>query len=186
MKLLLTSVFGPYGVDDEYGEKENKMELFHNQVTREQGIFSYRFNHGSQGLYFLAENIDMPTAVLDFPTFKRFKKELKKGYDYIGISFIIPNFKKAKEMARAIRELSPASKIILGGHGVNIPNIESMIDHDFICKGEGVYFLRKLFRESVNKPIKHPLEYSSFNRQVMGAPWPSRLRHSDNGRGVCQ
>ena len=172
MKLLLTSVFGPYGVDDEYGEKENKMELFHNQVTREQGIFSYRFNHGSQGLYFLAENIDMPTRVLDFPTFKRFKKELIKGYDYIGINFIIPNFKKAKEMAHAIRELSPKSKIILGGHGVNIPNIESMVDHDFICKGEGVYYLRKLFRERVNKPIKHPLEYSSFNRRVMGAPWP--------------
>ena len=171
MKFLLTSVFGPYGVDDEYGEKENKMELFHNQVTREQGIFSYRFNHGSQGLYFLAENIDMPTAVLDFPTFERFKQELKKGYDYIGISFIIPNFKKAKAMARAIRELSPKSKIILGGHGVNIPNIESMIDHDSICKGEGVYFLRKLFGEMMNKPIKHPLEYSSFNRQVMGAPW---------------
>jgi radical SAM superfamily enzyme YgiQ (UPF0313 family) len=173
MKLLLSSVFGPYGVDDKYGEKENKMELFHNQVTREQGIFSYRFNHSSQGLYFLAENIDMPTTVLDFPTFKRFKKELKKGYDYIGISFIIPNFKKARAMARAVRKLSPQSKIILGGHGVNIPNIESMIDQDFICKGEGVYFLRKLFRESVNKPIKHPLEYSSFNRQVMGAPWPS-------------
>ncbi|MFC1534608.1 B12-binding domain-containing radical SAM protein [Thermodesulfobacteriota bacterium] len=171
MKLLLTSVFGPYGVDDEYGKKENKMELFHNQVTREQGIFSYRFNHGSQGLYFLAENIDMPTAVLDFPTFKRFKQELKKGYDYIGISFIIPNFKKAKEMARAIRELSPKSKIILGGHGVNIPNIESMIDHDFICRGEGVYFLRELFGEKIKNPIRHPLEYSSFNRQVMGTPW---------------
>ncbi|MBN1848613.1 MAG: radical SAM protein [Deltaproteobacteria bacterium] len=171
MKLLLTSVFGPYGVDDEYGEKENKMELFHNQVTREQGIFSYRFNHGSQGLYFLAENIDMPTAVLDFPTFKRFKKELKRGYDYVGISFIIPNFKKAKAMAQAIREISPKSKIILGGHGVNIPDIELMIDHDFICKGEGVYFLRELFGEKMDRPIKHPLEYSSFNRQVMGAPW---------------
>jgi len=164
-------VFGPYGVDDEYGEKENKMELFHNQVTREQGIFSYRFNHGSQGLYFLAENVDMPTAVLDFPTFGRFKKELKKGYDYIGISFIIPNFKKARKMARAVRDLSPKSKIILGGHGVNIPGIESMIDHDFICKGEGVYYLRELFKEQVHKPIKHPLGYSSFNRQVMGAPW---------------
>ncbi|MBN1848951.1 MAG: radical SAM protein [Deltaproteobacteria bacterium] len=171
MKLLLTSVFGPYGVDDEYGEKENKMELFHNQVTREQGIFSYRFNHGSQGLYFLAENIDMPTAILDFPTFKRFKQELKKGYDYVGISFIIPNFKKAKAMARAVRKLSPKTKIILGGHGVNIPDIESMIDQDFICKGEGVYFLRELFGEKMNKLIKHPLEYSSFNRQVMGAPW---------------
>jgi radical SAM superfamily enzyme YgiQ (UPF0313 family) len=173
MKLLLTSVFGPYGVDDEYGEKENKMELFHNQVTREQGIFSYRFNHGSQGLYFLAENIDLPAAVLDFPTFKRFKKELKRGYDYVGISFIIPNFKKAKKMAQTIRELSPKSKIILGGHGVNIPNIESMIDHDFICRGEGVYFLRELLGEDIHKPIKHPLEYSSFNRRVMGTPWAS-------------
>ena len=171
MKLLLTSVFGPYATDDEYGVKENKMELFHNQVTREQGIFSYRFNHGSQGLYFLAENVDMPATVLDFPTLKRFKKELEKGYDYIGISFIIPNFKKAKEMARCIRELSPESKIILGGHGVNIPGIETMIEQDYICKGEGVYFLRRLFKENVNRPIRHPLGYSSFNRQVMGVPW---------------
>jgi len=171
MKLLLTSVFGPYATDDEYGEKSNKMELFHNQVTREQGIFSYRFNHRSQGLYFLAENIDMPTTVLDFPTLKRFKKELGKGYDYIGISFIIPNFKKAKEMARLIREFSPGSKIILGGHGTNIPGIEKMIDQDYICRGEGVYFLRKLFKENVNRPIRHPLGYSSFNRQVMGVPW---------------
>ena len=67
-KLLLASVFGPYAVDDEYGEKENKMEPFHNQVTREQGIFSYRFNHPSHGLSFLAQNIEMPTVVLDFPT----------------------------------------------------------------------------------------------------------------------
>jgi radical SAM superfamily enzyme YgiQ (UPF0313 family) len=171
MKLLLTSVFGPYAADDEYGEKSNKMELFHNQVTREQGIFSYRFNHGSQGLYFLAENIDMPATVLDFPTLKRFKKELGKGYDYVGISFIIPNFKKAKEMARCIRELSPNSKIIIGGHGANIPGIETMIEQDYICKGEGVYFLRKLFKENIDRPIRHPLGYSSFNRQVMGVPW---------------
>ncbi len=173
MKCLLTSVFGPYAVDDEYGEKDNKMELFHNQVTREQGIFSYRFNHGSQGLYFLAENVDMPAVVLDFPTLERFKKELRKGYDYIGISFIVPNFKKAKEMARLVREVSPKAKIILGGHGTSIPQLESLIDHDFICKGEGVYFLRKLFGEDQHKPIEHPLEYSSFNRQVMGVPWPA-------------
>ena len=173
MRLLLTSVFGPYAVDDEYGEKENKMELFHNQVTREQGMFSYRFNHASQGLYFLAENVDMPTTVLDFPTLRRFKKELRKGYDFIGITFIVPNFRKARKMAKTIRELSPQSKIILGGHGVSIPDIESLIDHDFICRGEGVYFLRRLFGEDIDKPIKHPLEYSSFNRQVMGVPWAS-------------
>ncbi|OGL40308.1 MAG: radical SAM protein [Candidatus Schekmanbacteria bacterium RIFCSPHIGHO2_02_FULL_38_11] len=171
MKMLLTSIFGPFGVDDQYGEKENKMELFHNQVTREQGVFSYRFNHASHGLYFIAENIDVPTTVLDFPTLRRFKKELKKGYDYIGISFIVSNFEKAKKMAQLVREISPDSKIVLGGHGVNIPNIENMIEHDFICYGEGLGFLRNLFNEDQNKPIKHPLSYSSFNREVMGVPW---------------
>jgi len=30
-----------------------------------------------------------------------------------------------------------------------------------------------LFGEREDKPIRHPLQYSSFNRQVMGAPWPS-------------
>lgn len=172
MSLLLTSVFGPFGVDDKYGRKENKMELFHNQVTREQGIFSYRFNHNSQGLFLLADNIDYPTTVLDFPTLKQFRKELKKKYDYIGISLIMPNFKKAQKMAQLIREESPQSKIILGGHGVNAPNIESLIEYDYICRGEGVKFLRKLFNENIDRPIKHPVMFSSFNRQVMGVPLP--------------
>jgi hypothetical protein len=108
-------------VDDEYGEKENKMELFHNQVTREQGIFSYRFNHGSQGLYFMAENVDMPTAVLDFPTLERFKKELRKGYDYVGISFIIPNFKKARKMARPFESCRRNPRSSWGGTGSIFP-----------------------------------------------------------------
>jgi radical SAM superfamily enzyme YgiQ (UPF0313 family) len=172
MKLLLTSVFGPYGVDNEFGRKENKMELFHNQVTREQGIFSYRFNHSSFGLYFLAENIDVPTTILDFPTLDTFINEIKKGYEYVGISFIIPNYKKAKEMTRLVRKHAPNSKIILGGHGVNIPEIETLLESDYICKGEGVRFLRKLFNEDPDKPIKHPLAHSSFNRHVMGVALP--------------
>ncbi len=171
MKLLLTSVFGPYGVDDRYGEKDNKMELFHNQVTREQGIFSYRFNHASHGLYFIAANLDIPTTVLDFPRLRRFARELKKGYDYVGISFIVPNFEKARLMARLVRRLSPGTKIILGGHGVSVPGIETRIEHDHLCRGEGVRFLRNLFHEDPDKPIRHPLTYSSFNREVMGVPW---------------
>jgi len=171
-KLLLTSVFGPYAVDDAYGKKENLMELFHNQVTREQGIFSYRFNHSSFGLYFLAENIEMPTVVLDFPTLPQFIEELKKGYAYVGISYVMPNLKKAQKMAALVRQHAPRSKIILGGHGVAVPETETLIDHDYVCRGEGVTFLRKLFGETTDKPIKHPLLHSSHNRRVMGAPLP--------------
>ena len=171
-KLLLTSVFGPYAIDDAYGKKENLMELFHNQVTREQGIFSYRFNHSSFGLYFLAENIEMPTVVLDFPTLPQFVEELKKGYDYVGISYVMPNVKKAQKMAALVRQYAPRSKIILGGHGVSVAETEQLIEHDYICRGEGVSFLRNLFGEDASKPIKHPLLHSAHNRRVMGAPLP--------------
>ncbi len=170
MKVLLSSVFGPFGVDDAYGRKENVMELFHNQVTREQGIFSLRFHHQSFGLYFIAETIGAPSAVLDFPSEKRFVKELKKGYDYVGISFIVPNFVKAKRMAELVREHAPHSRIVLGGHGTRIPGVEGMIEHDYICKGEGVKWFRKLLGEEPDRPFKHPALPSAFSKRVLGIP----------------
>jgi radical SAM superfamily enzyme YgiQ (UPF0313 family) len=170
MKVLLSSVFGPYGVDDAYGRKENIMELFHNQVTREQGLFSLRFHNQSFGLYFLAENINAPTTVLDFPSEKRFVKEIMKGYDYIGISFIVTNFLKAKRMAELIRKYAPQSKIIFGGHGTSIPGIENIIEHDYICRGEGVKWLRRLLGENVERPINHPSISSASSKHVVGLP----------------
>ncbi len=170
MRILLSSVFGPYGVDDAYGRKENIMELFHNQVTREQGLFSLRFNHKSFGLYFIAENITAPTAVLDFPSEQRFVSEIKKGYDYVGISFIVPNFIKAKRMAELVRLHAPESKIVLGGHGTMIPNIEQMIEHDHICRGEGVKWFRKLLGEEPDRPFKHPALPSAFGKRIVGIP----------------
>jgi len=170
VKVLLSSVFGPYGVDDAYGRKENVMELLHNQVTREQGLFSLRFYHHSFGLYFIAENLHAPTAVLDFPSEQRFIKELRKGYDYVGISFIVPNFIKAKRMAELVREHAPASRIVLGGHGTSIPGIERMIEHDHLCRGEGVKWFRRLLGEDPDRPFKHPVLSSAFGRRILGAP----------------
>ena len=38
-RVLLTSVYGPYAQDDEDGSRTiNPMELYHNQVTRIQGV----------------------------------------------------------------------------------------------------------------------------------------------------
>ena len=116
-RVLLSGVFGPFGVDDAWGRKENIMELFHNQVTKAQGAASFRFHHRSFGLYFLAANIDADVTVLDFPSLERFVREVKRGYDFVGISFIAPNFVKAREMARQVRLHAPTSSIVLGGHG---------------------------------------------------------------------
>jgi radical SAM superfamily enzyme YgiQ (UPF0313 family) len=172
VKLLLSSVFGPFAIDDQYGRKENRMELFHNQVTREQGIFSYRFNHHSFGLYMMAENVGVPTTVLDFPTLDEFRDELRKGYDHVGISFIVPNVEKARKMAEIVRAESAGTNIILGGHGVSIQGIEHLIPHDHICLGDGVAFLRRLFGEPVDRPVRHPLLHSAFNRKLMGVRLP--------------
>ena len=68
-QVLLTSVFGPYARDDEFGSRRiNPMELYHNQVTREQGIFSLRMFHRSWGIMMIQQNISAPCTVLDFPT----------------------------------------------------------------------------------------------------------------------
>ena len=127
-RILLSGVFGPFGVDDAYGRKENVMELFHNQVTKAQGAASFRFHHRSFGLYFIAANIAADVTVLDFPSKRRFAAELRKGYDVVGISFIAPNFVKAREMARLARLHAPGATIVLGGHGAAIEGVGDLID----------------------------------------------------------
>ena len=110
-RVLLSSVFGPYARDDEFGSRAiNPMELYHNQVTRLQGVFSPRMFHRSWGIMMIQENISAPCALLDFPTKERFIAELKSHqYDVVGITSIIVNIGKVAEMCRIIREVSPKS-----------------------------------------------------------------------------
>jgi hypothetical protein len=169
-RILLSAVFGPYGVDDAYGRKENIMELFHNQVTKAQGIGSFRFHHRSFGLYFLAANVDADVTVLDFPSKQRFIREIKKGYDIVGISFIMPNFIKAKEMARLVRLHAPQAKIVLGGHGTAIEGIERLIDCDEVARGEGIRWLRTYLGQDPEAPVYHPTLRSAQYMRIFGVP----------------
>ena len=156
-KLLLTAVFGPYGIKDEYSEGVGcQMELLNNQITREQGIHSPRQSYWSFGLYLMAENLSVNTTVLDFPSWKQFTEELKKGYTHVGISFILPNVYRVKRMAEYIRTAHPEMKIILGGYGTVTPNLRELVPCDEICPGEGVRWLRNYFGEDTDAPINHP------------------------------
>ncbi len=171
-RILLSSVFGPYAQDDQFGSRSiNPMELYHNQVTRAQGSFSLRMFHRSWGLMFLQENITAPCTVLDFPTREEFVRELTThGYDVVGISSIIVNVGKVKEMCRLVRRHSPRSTIVVGGHVAAIPGIARMIDADHVVKGEGIAWLRGFRGEPVDRPIVHPVIASSFHFRVMGMP----------------
>jgi len=175
-RVLLASVFGPYAQDDEFGSRAmNPMELYHNQVTRAQGSFSLRMFHRSWGIMMIQANISAPCTVLDFPTREDFARELREQrYDIVGISSIIVNVGKAREMCRMVREISPESKIVLGGHVAAIPGIETMLDADYIVKGEGISWMRQFLGEEENAPIRHPAIVSGLKTRIMGVSLPER------------
>ncbi len=169
-KVLLTSVFGPYGQDDQYGSRKlNPMELYHNQVTRTQGAFSLRMFHRSWGLMMIQANIQSPCMVLDFPTLDRFIEELGDNeYDVVGISSIIPNILKVKEMCRLVRRQQPWAKIVVGGHIANVPDLASQIDADYIVKGDGIEWFRRYLEEDASRPLRHPMIVSGFGARNVG------------------
>jgi len=175
-RILLSSVFGPYAQDDEFGSRSiNPMELYHNQVTRAQGSFSLRMFHRSWGIMMIQENISAPCSVLDFPTRKAFARELTTNhYDIVGISAIIVNVGKVREMCRIVRELSPDSVIVVGGHVAAIPGVENMIDADHIVRGEGISWMRRYLGEDEHAPIRHPLIVSGLETRIMGMRLPNR------------
>lgn len=174
--ILLTSVFGPYARDDEYGSRTiNPMELYHNQVTREQGPFSLRMFHRSFGLMLLKENIDAPCTLLDFPDQERFIDEISsKSYDIVGISAIVPNIGKVVRMCELIRTYLPHAVIVLGGHIANMPDLADKADVDYICKGEGVRWFRKFLGLDEDAPVKHPYVYSGFGTRILGINPPEK------------
>jgi radical SAM superfamily enzyme YgiQ (UPF0313 family) len=175
-RVLLSSVFGPYAQNDEFGSRSiNPMELYHNQVTRAQGSFSLRMFHRSWGIMLIQANISAPCTVLDFPTRKAFARELTSHhYDIVGISSIIVNVGKVREMCRMVRKLSPDSVIVVGGHVAALPNLETMIDADHIVRGEGVAWMRRFLGEDEHAPIHHPAIVSGLQTRIMGLRLPER------------
>jgi len=170
--VLLSSVFGPYAQDDEFGSRRsNPMELYHNQVTRAQGSLSLRMFHRSWGILMIQKNISAPCEVLDFPTREVFAREItERHYDIVGISSIIVNVGKVREMCRMVRELSPGSTIVVGGHVAAVPGLEHIIDADHIVKGDGISWMREYLGEDPAAPIKHPHIVSGFGTRALGLP----------------
>jgi radical SAM superfamily enzyme YgiQ (UPF0313 family) len=169
-RVLLSSVFGPYSQDDEYGSRKiNPMELYQNQVTRLQGGFSLRMFHRSFGLMMIQANLDAPCTLLDFPTLKRFTEEISQHrYDVIGISGIIANVGKVAKMCELIRLLQPKATIVVGGHIANKEQLDQIIDADLIVRGEGIRWFQRYLGQDDQTPIKHPAALSCFGSRIMG------------------
>jgi hypothetical protein len=169
-RVLLASVFGPYAVDDGFGSREiNPMELYHHQVTREQGAYSLRTFHRSWGLMMIQHNIDAPCTLLDYPTMDRFIEEISTHeYDVVGISAIPTNLVKVRRMCKLIRKHLPGAEIVLGGHITNAAAIHRWCDADHFVHGEGVTWMRRYLGCDIDAPIQHPRVLANIDSRIMG------------------
>lgn len=161
-KLLLTTVCRPLG--PKHGDAPSVgYELLYGQVTRAQGIFSPRANHVQYSLEYIANNVDAPTTALHYPSKRQLIKELKKGYDFIGVAFILSTFHRMKEIVALVRRYAPRTKIILGGYGTVLSDEELGPLSDYICREEGVGFTRRVLGEAPRPlPYEHPLVVSQL------------------------
>lgn len=161
-KVLLTSVCRPLG--PKHGDAPSVgYELLYGQVTRAQGLFSPRTFNIHFSLEYIAQNLEVPTVVLQYPSKRELICELKKGYDYVGVSFLLAVMHKLKEVVALIRQYAPDSKIVLGGYGTVLKDEALRPYGDYICREEGVGFFRRLLGEpEIPMPYKQPLLVSSL------------------------
>ncbi len=166
-RVLLTSICRPLG--ERYGDAPSVgYELLYGQVTRAQGLFSPRANHVQFSLGYIAENLQAPATVLHYPSRRELIRELAKGYDYVGLSFVLSTFHRMKEAVALIREHAPQARIILGGYGTVLSDEELAPWSDYVCREEGSAFMQRLLGEA-EAPRRHPLIVSRlrvFSREV--------------------
>lgn len=167
-RVLLTSVCRPLG--PRHGDAPSVgYELLFSQVTRVQGLFSPRSHHVHFSLEYIAENLEAPTTVLQYPSKRELVRELARGYDVIGVSFLLATFHRMKELVALVREHSPRSRIVLGGYGTVLSDDVLRPLGDEICREEGVAFLRRLLGEpEIDMPYRHPLVINPL--RVFGLP----------------
>jgi len=156
-RVLLSTVFRPFGVEDKYNKKDDDLLLDYlaSRLSREPGLFALSSLLPVSGLYMIGANIDCHVKILQYPTLKEFTQEVKKGYDYVGIGFIIKGFPKAIKMISVVRKHAPDTKVVLGGFGTSLHDVEKM-GADHVCCGEGISFMRKLVGTPEDTPLVHP------------------------------
>jgi len=120
-------------------------------------------------LEYIAENLDAPTTVLQYPSKRELVRELRRGYDVVGISFLLATYHRMQEVVALVRKHSPRTKIVLGGYGTVLSDEELMPFADAICREEGVAFFRRFLGEpEIAMPYRHPLIVNPL--RVFGLP----------------
>lgn len=167
-EILLTSSCCDY--QDDTGIE--LLDMYASRLTRGQGVFTQSGYYPYSALHLLAQNIDIPSTVLEYPSERIFIRELRRGYEWIGITLSAIDTEVVLKMCEQVRKYSPHSKIVIGGCGISALK-EAMEEYpkqpgktlvDFFCEGEGVKYLRSLLGQPAIQKIRqyNPFSYVSW------------------------
>jgi haloalkane dehalogenase len=132
------------------------------RFTHKDDIFTVVSHTHCYANHILAQNIDIPATLLEYPRWDNFTEEVDKGYATIGISSFPVHLDMVMKMCEYIRKVSPETKILLGSYGAQAFGAQydeetkkKYVDH--VVKGEGVKWLREYLGEDTNRPISQKL-----------------------------
>ena len=104
----------------------------------------------------------------------------------MGISAIMTNIVKVREMCVLVRKHLPKATIVIGGHIANNADLPRIINADHIVRGDGVRWFRKYLGQDENKAVRHPMAYSGFRRSDYGHhPYGFTRPKSRNPDSIC-
>ena len=164
-KILFSSPWGSY---PKLSIEEDPIDYFYYRNTLKQGPFQLRIFQSWHALHFIAQNLPVESTVLENPSSRSFKSEVRKGnYQIVAISFNFLLSHNVLAMVEWLKSEFPQITIVIGGYGTalfkeNFPlgeKLKHTVDH--ICCGEGIEFFRKFLSEKWNINFNsHPLTQS--------------------------
>ena len=158
-RILLTTPCFPYPT---LPANDSLTDATGQRFTHGDDIFSLVSHTHCFANHILAQNVNKPATLLEYPRWNNFTEEVDKEYAIIGISAFPVHLDMVIKMCKYIREKSPDTKILLGSYGAQA--FEAQYDEetkkkyvDHVVLGEGVEFLRNLLGEDTDRPIQQKL-----------------------------
>ncbi len=158
-KILLTTPATPYPT---LPTNDSLTDATGQRFTHGDGIFTIISHTHCFANHILAQNVDTPAVLLEYPAWEDFCQEVDKGYPLLGISAFPVHLDMVMKMCEYVRRRSPATKILLGSYAgqafvaqYDEATRKKYVDH-VVC-GEGVGFLRELLGEPTDRPITQTL-----------------------------
>ncbi len=157
--ILLTTPTGPYPT---LPGNDSLTDATGQRFTKGDGMFGFLSHTHCFANHILAQNIDKPATLLEYPRWEDFEAEVAKGYEMIGISAFPVHLDAVMKMCSHIREASPSTRIMLGSYAAQA--FDAAYDEqtkrryvDDIVKGEGVCWMRQKLGEDTDRPVQQRL-----------------------------